>query len=209
MPAPALIVGLTGGIASGKSTVARLFVARGVPVVDADAVAREVVAPGSAGLAAIQARFGDGVLQPDGHLDRARMRRLVFADDEARRELEAIIHPRVRDAMDRQLSQADAPYAIAMIPLLLETGQAARYDRVLVVDASRESQIERARARDGSSREVIEGILDAQVARDRRLAAADDVIANDAGIEALEAQVARLHEDYLSRAARLRLHSHQ
>jgi len=204
-----MIIGLTGGIASGKSTVARLFEARGIPVVDADMIAREVVGPGTTGLQAIRERFGDEILDADGQLDRARMRHLVFADDQARSDLEAIVHPRVRDTMNHRLSEAAAPYAIAMVPLLLETGQAARYDRILVVDTAQESQIQRAQARDGSPRDVIEGILKAQTSRDHRLSAADDVITNDAGPDSLEAQVDHLHERYLSQAARLRLDSHQ
>jgi len=206
---PALVVGLTGGIASGKSTVARLFQALGVPVIDADQAARDAVAPGSEGLAAIRERFGDEMLGPDGTLDRTRMRRCVFADDAARHALEAIVHPEVRRLMDRRLAAADAPYAISMVPLLLETGQADRVDRVLVVDTPPAKQIARARARDGSSLEVIEGILRAQASRDARLARADDVIHNDDSPAGLESQVERLHRRYLDLAARLRADPHQ
>ncbi len=201
---PSLIVGLTGGIASGKSTVARLFEHLGVPVVDADAVAREVVEPGQPALQAIRARFGDEVFDSGGRLDRARMRRRVFADARARADLEAILHPRIREIMEQRLRDAPAPYAIAMIPLLLETEGAARVDRVLVVDLPRETQIRRAQARDGSPRETLEGILAAQLDRDSRLARADDVIENDGPPEALRPQVESLHERYSALATRLR-----
>jgi len=207
--APALVVGLTGGIASGKSTVARLFESLGVPVVDADAIAREVVEPGSPALEAVRERFGDGVLDAAGRLDRAALRRRVFRDGAAREALEAILHPRIRERMDQRLARIAAPYAIAMIPLLLETGQQGRFDRILVVDTPREEQIRRAQARDGSAREVIEGILDAQADRDTRLRKADDVIHNDGTPQALRAQVEHLHRSYLARAARLRADPHR
>ena len=202
MPRPALVVGLTGGIASGKSTVGRLFEAHGVVVVDADQLAREVVAPGSDGLAAVCARFGEDVLDADGALDRSRMRERVFSDPRARADLEAIIHPRVRAAMDERLAEARSAYAMAMIPLLLETGQQQRFDRILVVDVPRDLQIARVQARDGSTLQVVEGILAAQVDRDHRLSVADDVISNDADLASLEAAVARLHERYLALATR-------
>lgn len=204
MSAPALIVGLTGGIASGKSSVARLFEALGVPVVDADAIAREVVAAGTPGLDAIRARFGERVIAADGELDRAGLRARVFADAAARRDLEAILHPRIRHIMDERLRAACAPYAIAMIPLLLETGQQERFDRVLVVDVSQATQLQRAHARDGTSHQTLQGILAAQLDRDSRLAQADDVIDNEGDPQALAAQVARLHETYLALAACLR-----
>ena len=206
---PVLVVGLTGGIASGKSTVARLFQALGVPVIDADQAAREVVAPGSPALAAIRERFGEDVLAADGTLDRARMRRQVFADPGARADLEAIVHPAVREHMDAELEALDCEYAISMVPLLLEAGQADRVDRILVVDAPPEQQIARARSRDGSSRETLEGILAAQASRDERLARADDVISNDGAPEALAPQVERLHEHYRALAARLRAAAQQ
>jgi dephospho-CoA kinase len=137
------------------------------------------------------------------------MRRLVFADEAARSGLEAILHPLIRERMEQRLAQADAIYAIAMIPLLLETGQAKRFHRVLVVDAPREAQIRRARTRDGSSQDTLEGILAAQMDRDTRLARADDIIHNDGGIDDLKAQVEHLHERYLAEAARLRADRHQ
>ena len=206
---PAFIVGLTGGIASGKSTVGRLFSSLGVIVVDADAVAREVVEPGGPALEAITARFGSDVLDAEGRLDRAGMRRRIFADSKARADLEAILHPRIRERMDAQLDAARSPYAIAMIPLLLETAQEDRFHRILVVDTPRDTQIHRARARDGSTLETLEGILEAQVDRNTRLRRADDVIHNDADMEHLRAQVQRLHERYLAEAVRLRADHHQ
>lgn len=207
--APALIVGLTGGIASGKSTVARTFRSLGVPVVDADEAARAVVAPGSPGLAAIREAFGDGVLTADGALDRAALRTQVFEQPEDRRRLEHIVHPRVREWMDARLAALDAPYAIRMVPLLVETGQHAGMDRVLVVDCPRSMQIERAMQRDGASRSNIEGILDAQASREQRLAAADDIIVNDGSLDDLVAQVHTLHARYQERAARLRADQQQ
>ncbi len=204
-----LVIGLTGGIASGKSTVARLFQQRGVPVVDADELARDVVAPGTPGLAWIRERFGESVIAADGTLDRARLREVVFADARARAELEAALHPRIRGRMDEFLEAQTAPYAIAVIPLLLETGQDRRVDRVLVVDAAPRSQVARALARDGGSRATVEAIVSAQSAREQRLARADDVIHNDADAAALEPQVQALHERYLALAARLRAESHQ
>lgn len=204
MSGPALIVGLTGGIASGKSSVARLFEALGVPVVDADAIAREVVAAGTPGLDAVRARFGDGIIAADGQLDRAALRARVFSDDGARKQLEAILHPRIRRIMDERLRAASAPYAIAMIPLLLETGQQDRFDRVLVVDVTQATQLQRAQARDGTARETLQGILAAQMGRDERLALGDDVIDNEGDPRDLPAQVARLHETYLAQASRLR-----
>ena len=207
--AASLVIGLTGGIASGKSTVARLFQTLGAPVVDADRVARDVVAPGTPGLAAVRERFGESVIDSEGALDRARLRERVFADASARADLEAILHPRIRQRMDAILDAMDAPYAIAMIPLLLEADQHTRVDRVLVVDAPAELQIARARARDGSPLATLEAILAAQTDRASRLDSADDVIRNDAGPEALEPQVRKLHRDYLALAARLRARSHR
>jgi dephospho-CoA kinase len=207
--AASLVIGLTGGIASGKSTVARLFQTLGAPVVDADRVARDVVAPGTPGLAAVRERFGESVIDSEGALDRARLRERVFADASARADLEAILHPRIRQRMDAILDALDAPYAIAMIPLLLEADQHTRVDRVLVVDAPAELQIARARARDGSPLATLEAILAAQTDRASRLDSADDVIRNDAGPEALEPQVRKLHRDYLALAARLRARSHR
>ncbi len=199
-----LSIGLTGGLASGKSTVGRLFENLGVPVLDADKVARDIVAPNSPCLQAVVGHFGSGILDESGALDRARLRELVFSKEHKRRELEAILHPRIREEMDNQLLALDTPYAISMIPLLFETDQANRFERVLVVDSLPATQLARAQARDGSTLETIQGILDAQVSRDARLAQADDVISNDSNAQDLRSQVELLHERYLALAARLR-----
>lgn len=194
-----LRIGLTGGLASGKSTVARLFARRGVPVVDTDEIARELVAPGSAALAEIVARFGTDILRPDGALDRARLRARVLASADERRALEAILHPRIRAETDRRLAQLAAPYALVVVPLLLETDFRQRVDRVLVVDASEEQQIARAVGR-GLSEEEARAMLRAQTTREARLAAADDLLDNTGDPGALEPAVERLHQKYLALA---------
>lgn len=194
-------VGLTGGIASGKTTVSRLFAALGVTIIDSDEIARDVVAPGTAGLAAIAARFGAEVLQPDGSLDRRRLRELVFADPAARRDLEAITHPAIRAEMDRLSALAGGPYQMLAIPLLVEGGAARkRVDRVLVVDCPEDVQVRRVMARDRSTEAQARAVLAAQVSRAARLAAADDVIANDGDLAGLRRQVEALHERYLNAA---------
>ncbi len=189
-------VGLTGGIASGKTTVSNLFAAFGVPVIDSDEIAREVVAPGCAALQAIVARFGAGMLQADGALDRRRLRSLVFSDPAARRDLEAITHPAIRAEMDRRSSTAGGEYQILAIPLLVEGGGRGRVDRLLVVDCPIEVQLRRLQARDGSSEVEARAILAAQASRETRLAAADDVILNDGDLAQLGARVHALHERY-------------
>jgi len=193
-------VALTGGIASGKSTVERLFAALGVEILDADLIAREVVAPGSEGLARIVETFGTSALAADGTLDRKAMRERVFADAHARRTLESVIHPRVRATLKSRAQAAGGPYVMLVIPLLVESGDYAWVDRVLVVDVPRETQIERLIARDGISREQAEAMLDAQASREQRLAAADDVIDNRADPESLKAVVELLHRRYLQLA---------
>jgi len=192
-----LRIGLTGGIASGKSTVERLFAAHGVPIIDSDVIAREVVAPGTPGLAQVRARFGDEVLLPDGSLDRRALRRLVFADPAARRDLEAIVHPLIRSAMAERSAAAGGPYQINVIPLLVEGGRRATLERVLVVDCPEALQIERVMQRDQVTEAEARAILAAQVSRSERLAAADDVIVNDGDAAALQAQVGALHAKYL------------
>lgn len=194
-------VGLTGGIASGKSTVGRLFEALGVPVIDTDELAREVVAPGTALLARIAATFGPDVLTAAGELDRAAMRARVFGHDEARRELQALTHPAIIAEMERRSAIAGGAYQILMIPLLVEGGRVETVDRVLVVDAGEETRIRRVQARDGSTRQHAESILRAQADRDTRLAAAHDVIVNEGDMHALRDQVERLHRQYLHAAA--------
>jgi len=194
-------VGLTGGIASGKSTVARLFGSLGVPIIDADELAREVVTPGTQGLAQIVARFGPRVLAPDGTLDRRALRAIVFADPAARADLEALTHPAIRAAMEERSRAAGGPYQIFMIPLLLESGDRQAFDRVLVVDCDPELQVRRLQARDGSTLEQVRAILGAQVPRAVRLKEADDLITNDGELHALTSQVERLHLQYLRKAA--------
>jgi dephospho-CoA kinase len=197
------VVGLTGGIASGKSTVARLFAARGIVVADADDAARAAVAPGSEALAAVVATFGADVLAADGSLDRAAMRRHVFHDDDARRRLEAIVHPRVRTLLREACAAAAGPYAIAAIPLLVETGRDAYawLARVLVVDAPVDAQRARLQARDGIDATLADRMLAAQAPRAKRLAIADDVLVNDGDPDALHAHVAALDQRYRALAA--------
>lgn len=193
------IVAITGGIASGKSTVASLFADLGRTVIDADVLARELVEPGRPALAEIAARFGDAALQPDGRLDRGWMRAHVFADPEARKALEAILHPRIRTGMQQRANNAPGPYALADIPLLAEGGGRAAYPwlaRILVVDAAHALQLARVQARDGSSAEQAATVLAAQVPRAARLAVADDVIVNSGPLSALKAVVAALDLRY-------------
>jgi dephospho-CoA kinase len=198
---PRFRVGLTGGIASGKSTVANLFAALGVTVVDTDQLAREVVAPGTPVLDAIARKFGQAVLAADGSLDRAQLRTRVFADAAERAWLEALTHPAIRALTDTRCAQASGPYCLVAIPLLVETGAAERFDRVLVVDCDPAIQLARLQARDGSTRAEAQRILDAQASRAERLAAAHDVIRNDGDIAALRTQVERLHRQYSATAA--------
>jgi len=197
----ALRVGLTGGVASGKSTVAQLFSALGVPVIDADQIAREVVAPGSTLLAEVVRRFGAQLLQPTGALDRAALRSIVFADPRARRELEALLHPAIRSRTEALAAAADGPYQIHMLPLLVETQAMRRYGRILVVDCGAALQLERLTARDGINETAARTMLAAQATRTERLAVADDVITNSGSIEDLRLQVATLHTKYLALAA--------
>jgi dephospho-CoA kinase len=194
-------VGLTGGIACGKTTVANLFVALGVPLVDTDVLAREVVAPGSALLPKISEHFGAGVIAADGSLDRRALRERVFADPAERRWLEALTHPAIRALTDERSATARGPYVIVAIPLLVETDGAARFSRVLVVDCDPERQIARVQARDGITRDAAKAMLAAQAPREARLAVADDVIRNDGDIAALREQVEKLHRGYLAAAA--------
>jgi len=195
-------VGLTGGIGSGKSTVADCFAAHGVPVIDTDAIARQLSAPGGAAMKAIRAAFGEEVMQADGTLDRAGLRRRVFADAADRNQLEAILHPRIRQEVEQALATLAAPYAIIVIPLLVETGgYRDLLNRVLVVDCPEELQIARVMARNGLTHDEVQAVLAAQVGRAERLSAADDVIVNTATPAALRAEVSLLHQRYLALAA--------
>ena len=200
MAAP-LRIGLTGGIASGKSTVARLFEAHGVPVIDTDQIARDVVEPGQPALVAVVEAFGTGILAPDGRLDRPALRARVFADAGARQRLEAILHPAIRAELARRSASAGGPYQVWVIPLLVEGGRIDQVDRVLVVDCPVEMQLERLVARDGGSESSAQAILAAQASREQRLAAADDVIVNDGAEDALAPQVAALDASYRELAA--------
>lgn len=196
-----LRIGLTGGIASGKSAVADLFAALGVPVIDSDVIARQVVEPGEPALEAVVDAFGPGVLAPDGRLDRPALRALVFADPDARRRLEGLLHPAIRARMAAEAATAGGPYQVQVIPLLVEGGRADAVDRVLVVDCPEALQLERLAARDGESPERARAILAAQASRAVRLAAADDVILNDGSLEALRSKVAELDRRYRDLAA--------
>lgn len=193
------VIGLTGGVASGKSEVAKRFEALGIPIADADVAAREALAPGSDGLAEAVSAFGAGILAADGGLDRAAMRRRVFADADARRRLEAIVHPRVRAMLETQCRAATSPYAIAAIPLLAEGGGRTAYpwlSRILVVDVPESVQLQRLQSRDGIDAALAANMLAAQATRRERLAIADDVIANDGPLDALGEHVAALDRKY-------------
>ncbi|MGN7724245.1 dephospho-CoA kinase [Luteimonas sp. 22616] len=197
------IVGLTGGVASGKSEITRRFEALGIAVADADLAAREAVAAGSTGLAEVVAEFGPEVLADDGELDRAAMRRRVFAHPDARRRLEAIVHPRVRAALRAACATAAGMYAIAAIPLLAEGGGRTAYpwlDRILVIDVPVAVQHARLLQRDGIDAALADRMIAAQATRQQRLAIADDVIVNDGPIDALDAHVAALDRRYRSLA---------
>lgn len=200
----AFSVGLTGGIGCGKTTVADMFGALGASLVDTDAIAHALTAPHGAAMPALVAEFGAGFATLDGALDRARMRELVFSDPAARARLEAILHPRIREATAAAAAIATGPYVIFVVPLLIESGTwVGRVSRVLAIDCSEATQVARVMARNNLSEAQVRAIMAAQVTRDERLAAADDVILNDNGIEALQPQVARLHAFYLQEAARL------
>jgi len=193
-----LSVGLTGGIGSGKSAAARVFAELGAIVIDADEVAHELTGAGAPLVEDVAREFGADLVDEDGRLDRRRLRALVFDDPARRRRLEALLHPAIRAEMDRRRALARGPYCVLCIPLLVEAGQADMVDRVLVVDAPEGLRVERVMRRDGASRETVEGILRAQIGREQRLAAADDVIANDGDLERLRAQVVELDRRYRS-----------
>jgi dephospho-CoA kinase len=192
-----LIVGLTGGIGSGKSTVGKFFTDLGIVVVDADQLAREVVEPGSEGLAAIREHFGENILLPSKSLDRAKLREIVFAKPNERQWLEELTHPQIGKLLVERIQSADSSYVILESPLLLETSQKELVDRILVVDVDQATQIARAITRDGSTEETIKAIIAAQIPRDARLAAADDVVDNELSLETVEQQINELHQNYL------------
>jgi len=194
------VVGLTGGIGSGKSTVARLFGARGVHWVDADDVAREVVEPGTPALERIAEHFGPKILLPDGGLDRAALRRIVFDAPEERAWLEGLLHPVIREELMRQLRPVNysLPYVLLVSPLLLETDQHELVEKVVVVDVPVDVQIQRTMARDTNDREQVERIIAAQMPREQRLQKADDVVDNNLAIIDVERQVEQLHQTFLA-----------
>ncbi|MBB4818643.1 dephospho-CoA kinase [Pseudomonas alcaligenes] len=192
------ILGLTGGIGSGKSAVATHFGNLGVHLVDADHAARWVVEPGRPALALITEHFGSDVLQADGQLDRATLRQRIFEHPEERRWLENLLHPLIGEEIVRDLASAQSPYAILVSPLLIESGQHRMTQRVLVVDAPEAVQIQRTMARDKVSEEQVGAILKAQASREKRLEAADDVLVNDRDLEWLQREVERLHAFYLT-----------
>ena len=194
------LLGLTGGIASGKTSVTDKFTELGATVVDADVVAREVVTPDAPALQSLAGEFGSGILLPDGNLDRQQLRNIIFADDSARKKVETILHPAIRDRSDELFSKhanAGAAYIIYAVPLLVESKQQARFDRIAVVDVAQETQIERLMQRDSTSREEALKILGSQATREQRLAVADDVIDNNGTLEELAEQVVKLHHRYL------------
>ncbi len=191
------VLGLTGGIASGKSSAAREFAALGVPITDLDEIAREVLSPGSTALEAVFAHFGQTLRQRDGSLDRRALREIVFADPAARRALEALTHPAILRLADERVATQHGHYQIIVNPLLLEMGDLKRYQRILVIDCPENLQLERLIQRDGCSRATAQAMIAVQSPRAARLAAADDVIRNDSDLAALVAQVRALHANYL------------
>ena len=198
------IIGLTGGIASGKSALEREFIAHGIFVADADRIAREVVEPGQPALAAVVARFGPDVLTTEGHLDRAGLRARIFHDEGARHALEAILHPLIREQLTGQCRAATSPYAVAMVPLLTEGGGRKTYpwlDRILVVDAPPTLQKSRLMQRDGIDEALAERMIAAQATRTQRLALADDIVVNDGDVAHLQAAIKELDARYRVLAA--------
>lgn len=197
-----LKVGVTGGIASGKSTLAKQFAGFGIVIADADLIARNLTASGNPGLSALRAALGDSILNAEGELDRARMRRRLFADAELRKRIEVILHPLVIEELARQLAAAQGPYCLAVVPLLAETAAArALVDRILVVDCSEQTQLARLMSRDGENESSARAMLAAQLDRTRRLAAGDDILVNETGLAPLQDAVRQLHTFYLELAA--------
>jgi len=191
------VVGLTGGIGSGKSTVSAIFESLGIPVIDTDQLAHQLVEPGQPALDEIRNVFGDQCITPDGRLDRPFIRQRVFSNNEEKQKLESILHPKIRSRILAWITALDSPYCIVVIPLLLETGQTDLVDRILVVDTSENEQLKRVAARDRLTDNVILAIMDAQADRETRLAAADDIIENSSDMTLLESQVKALHSYYL------------
>jgi len=195
------VVGLTGGIGSGKTAASDRFASHGITVVDGDVVARQVVEPGTEALRKIIAKFGPGILQANGELDRASLREWVFSQPDDRLWLEALLHPLIGQEVIAQLNAASSPYAVLVSPLLVDAGQTALCDRVLVVDVPEQVQIERTCRRDDNSEELVKQIIAAQTSRERRLAAATEVLDNTGTLEDLQRRVDELHERYLQLAS--------
>lgn len=196
-----LLIGLTGGIGSGKSRVCELFSELGVPIIDSDLIAHQLVEPHSKALTQIAALFGSHIIQSDGSLDRAQLREDIFNDKNKRQQLEEVLHPLIRKEMLRQVATVDSPYVILAIPLLLEKNWQNQLDRVLVVDCSETQQLERASKRDNTAIEAIEKIIASQINRNVRINAADDIIDNRGSLDSLRKQVESLHHRYLRMAA--------
>jgi dephospho-CoA kinase len=201
MPSPPLVIGLTGGIGSGKTAVADTFAAAGIPMTDTDALAHALTAPAAPGYDAVLRAFGAGFLKPDKTLDRAALRRHVFADDSARAQLEWILHPLIRDAARREIDAWNGPYGVLVVPLLLDRGRATPVDRVLVVDCPEDEQVRRVMARSGLAEAEVRAIMATQLARADRLARADDVVDNSGTKAAIAPQVAALDRRYRELAA--------
>ena len=195
-PSVPLKIGLTGGIASGKSTVAEMFAGLGVPVIDTDVIARELVARGQPALEDIRQRFGNAVIDASGNLDRVAMRKIIFADEGARADLEAILHPRIGAVTRQSSANAGGLYQVIVVPLLVQSPLREFIDRVLVVDCQAETQIQRLLARDAETREQAERILAAQASRQERLAIADDVIDSERDLSTMKEDVIRLDQEY-------------
>jgi dephospho-CoA kinase len=192
-----LVIGLTGGIGSGKTTIADGFAELGVPLIDADVIARELVEPGEAALEEIRSVFGPECITPEGRLDRNHVRQRIFSDDTLRKRLETILHPHISNKINELIAEIQTPYCVVVIPLLLETGQQGLVDRILVVDAPEEKQIKRVAARDKLSDNAVIRIMRTQADRETRLAAADDIIVNNSDLESLTSQIQTLHRHYL------------
>ncbi|MDH5734737.1 MAG: dephospho-CoA kinase [Gammaproteobacteria bacterium] len=192
-----LVIGLTGGIGSGKSTVAELFRKRNIPIIDTDILARELVRPGQPALNEIIQTFGDTVIHKNGELDRQTLARLTFQNESARKKLEAILHPKIRQLMTEQINSVSAPYVIAVIPLLIEAGQTDLVNHILLVDCPEEIQIHRVKQRDNRDEQQIREILNAQASRQTKIAMADDIIENQGELSDLDAKIEKLHQKYL------------
>ncbi len=190
-------VALSGGIGCGKTTVCEIFAQQGVCIIDTDIISRKLVEPGQSSLLEITQLFGEQVLNDNGTLNRKALASRIFTDKDLREQLEAILHPRIRQDVKQQIKQANSDYCIVAIPLLFETGQQSEYDRSLVIDCTEQQQIDRTRSRDNRSQDEILSIMKSQISRTERLALADDVIDNSNGFDSLTKQVTKLHNKYL------------